>query len=74
MGGAGQSARALLEFSLHTEVGMGAPHMFLPLPPDPTGALRQCLVRGTSRRTLQIPAAKVFLGGGGALGGAKSKL
>lgn len=62
MGGEGQSAQALLEFSLHTEVGMGASHICLPLPPDPTGALGQCLVRGTGGRTLQIPAAKGFLG------------
>lgn len=68
MGGVGQSAQALLEFSLHTEVGMGASHIFLPLPPDPTGALGQCLVRGTGGRTLQIPAAKVFLGGGWGIG------
>lgn len=40
-GGAGQSAQALLEFSFHTEVGLGAPHRFLPCPPDPTGALGQ---------------------------------
>lgn len=57
-----------LKFSVHTEVGMGAPHSsfcrccYTPQVPW------DCLMR-----TLQILVAKVSPGGGGGLGGGKPK-
>lgn len=47
--------------------GNGGASQFLLL--HPTGALGQCLMRGTGGRSLRILAAKVSLGGGGGWGG-----
>lgn len=64
VGGAGQSVpvlRSRVQCS-HRGGNGGASQLLLPL--QPTGALGQCLMRGTGGRSLQILAAKVSLGGG----------